>query len=147
MIICLRETCCILVFSSWNMMHADFCSWNLLHVDYFVKKLNVSCLTSSRNLLVFSFFFMKLVACWFFSLWNLYIDFSPHETGFVRGSRCICSWNLIYLDISFVILIVWWFILSWNLIFHHIFFRGTCCISSQLIRKTIGILSNQFQRQ
>ena len=50
------------VFSSWNMMHADFRSWNLLQVKHFFKKLNASWFMSSRNLIYFLLFFMKLVA-------------------------------------------------------------------------------------
>ena len=163
----LRETCCTLFFSFWNLFYLDiflheihcmlsvkhnvwlfftrkiccmviylklvaycffyvkhntcwFCSWRMLHMDCFFRKLNVSWFMTSRNVSYFYFFFMKLVACWFFYQWNLYIDFSPLETGFVRGS---CS-ALIFarkaefiLKFLFVRLIVYLYILAWNLIF------------------------------
>ena len=105
----LRETCCILVnalvkfnllysflcetcrimFFQWKMMQANFCSWKLLLVGYIFKKFNVSWCMSSIKLFYFYFFFMKLIACYSFSSWNLYIDFSSCETGFVHGICCL----------------------------------------------------------
>ena len=55
---------------------------------------------------------MKLAAYCFFSLWNLNIDFSPHETDLVDGTCCMlifCSWYLLRADFC-----------SWNLL--HVFF-------------------------
>jgi len=106
----LPENCCMLVFSSRNMMHTDFCTWNFLHVDYFFKKLKISWILSLKNLLYFYFFFVKLADCWFllfvilvhrsFSWWNQF-----------------CSWNLLRADFC-----------SLNLIYFDVFFRETCCM-------------------
>ena len=75
------------------------------------------------ELVLGSFIFVKLVACCFFTSWNLHTDFSPRKTGFIHDKLCVpisfvgrtknkptassdfCFWTCAY-----------WF-----------FFRKTCC--------------------
>ena len=89
LLIFVHETCCMLVITSRNLMHLDL------------------------NLVYFYFFFMKLVACIFFSLLNLYVVFL-----------------LMKLVLFFFCkrLNVFWFILSRNVIYHDIFLCKTCCM-------------------
>ena len=130
---------CMLDFSSWNMMHADLCSQNLLHVDDFLKNLKISLFRSSRNLLNFYFFFVKVLACWFFCSWNLCIYFPPRETGFVHGT---CSLLIFVSKISFVLafffvklVVCFYFFAKLNLSWY--FLWGTCLLAWFLFKKVL----------
>ena len=55
-----------------------------------------------RGICCVQILFVQRVAYWFFSSWNLYINFSPHETNFARSTCWVLifsSWNL-YNDFS-----------------------------------------------
>ena len=106
-----HETCSMWIISSRNLLYLDLCHW--------------------KNLLYFYFFFMRLFACWSFSLWKLYSDFFSRETGFVLGNCCVLifvreTWFI--LMFSFVKHVLRFFILSWSLIYHDIFLRETYCM-------------------
>ena len=98
-----RETSCMLIFLSMKILHRFFSSWNwfnwcsLLRADF-----------SSWNLLCAKFFVARLVACWFFSAGNLYIDFYCSETDFVPWTCCvlISGWGACCVLIFIVKLIV-----------------------------------------
>jgi len=107
-------------FSSWNW----FCSWNLLRYDFFTWNL------------LYAALFLKLVACWFFFSWKLYIDCYPRENDFVYVACCvliICSWNFLHVDFShsesfkFIFLLIK-LILFIKLVAYWIFVRGTWCL-------------------
>jgi len=127
------------------MIPARLYHWNLLYVKYFSEKFNVSWFMSSRNLLCYYFFLMKLVVCcwftfetytlifnswnqfcwwnlladfclWILSLWNLYVGFSPSEVSFCSENSCML-------------------IVSVKFIYLDIFLRKTCCISIYFIVK------------
>ena len=105
------RTCCMLIFvpqvnfimifffmklaACWFYFVKHDAGWfsfmKLLHVDYFLKKPNVSCFLALINLIYFYFFFIKRIAQSFFSSWNLYVDFSPRETSFVRETCCVLN--------------------------------------------------------
>ena len=151
-----------LIFAYGSWLHAQFCSWKSLRADFFVRETfckfvflfvklvhwffslwNWFC---SWKFLRTDFCSWKLVACSFFSLWILYIDFSPRETDFVYGS-------FLRVDFLFVDLVAWWLLIekptvvgfslretcvlifpplelifiygTWRLL---IFVRGTCCM-------------------
>jgi len=106
-----HRTCCVLIF--FRETCADVCSRNLLHVDFSLRETckliflivklilftelvacwlvveldETDCVDKTYSVLIFVF--MKLLSCWFCSSWNLYIDFSPHETVFGHGTCCM----------------------------------------------------------
>ena len=85
-------------------LYIDFCLWNLLNIDFSYRETYififllvklilfmelVSCWFFSCNLLRADFFVRETCLCWFFTLLNLYISFSPLKTDFVHGTCCI----------------------------------------------------------
>ena len=85
-----------LIISSRNLMYPDLCL---------------------RKMLCFYFFLVKLVACWFFSSWNFYIDF------------------LLSKLILFVELVEWWFLhVKFNLFWY---FSNEFC--SMLIYSSVKV--------
>ena len=89
MLIFVNETCYMWIIYSGNLMYLDLCL---------------------REIKFLYFFFMKLLACWFFSSWNMYIDF------FYRLNRYRLL-NLLRADFGL-----------WNLIYLDIYLRETCCM-------------------
>ena len=140
-------------FGSWNFLRGYFYLWNLIRTDLF---------------------FLKLVAFWFVSLWNLYIDFSPCETILVMSYAArilllvdmllfsswnlkidffpLLKWNLLRADYLFVKLVACWVFTSWN---QHIEFSScqthfvqelVACwfLSWKLLRAVFSVLENFF---
>ena len=114
-----QRICCMLIFFSWNMSHADFfSSWNM-YIDFSPRSTQFAhgpccMLTFLVVLVVIWFLFVKVFACWFFSLWKFILIFllvklnkKVHETycmlTFVRGICClqiVCSWNFLHVNFS-----------------------------------------------
>ena len=101
-------------FSSLNW----FCSWSLLRIDLLFMELSVC-----------RFFFVKLIARWFFFRETcsklVTLIFSPGETDFLYEILCVlnfyCCWNLLHLDFCSCILLCTNFC-SWNLLHADFFF-------------------------
>ena len=91
------------------------------------------------NLLLANFLYVEPTTCWFlfwfFSSWNLYTDFYPHETDFVHGTSCMLNLvrktfcKLIFLFVK----LVHWFFSSWNWFCSRNFLRAYFC-SLNLLR-------------
>ena len=85
---------------SWNLIYFDFflivkwclffSSKTMMHFWFLLVKTFCMLIISSRKLIYLKLVYLKLklVACWFLSLWKFYIDFSC-ETSFVRGTCCV----------------------------------------------------------
>ena len=93
MLIFVRDTCYRLIFLFVKLVHwffsNRFCTCKLLRADFLFVEL-VTCW----------FLFQTLVVSWFFSSWNLYIDFSPHDTDFWLNllHADSSSWNFLHAD-------------------------------------------------
>ena len=92
------------------------------------------------------YLFLKLLACLFFSLWNIYIDFSPCETSFLYRICCV----LIFVRGIFCKMVLYvkidkcWLFSSWNFCNdfshrEHGFVQRTSCVLI-FVRKPCWIL-------